>query len=85
MFGSIYFTFGNSSKVWNGGGEDTVHSKVVAPSPHGFCSAFFFLAKAYKRLIKKTAKPITEIYDPEVVESRVIVHVDRFLVANTIK
>ena len=44
--GSIYFTLGSSSKVWNGGGEDTVHSRVVAPSPHGFCCAFFFLAKA---------------------------------------
>ena len=24
---------GSSAKVWNGGGEDTVHSSVVAPSP----------------------------------------------------
>ena len=24
---------GSSSKVWNGGGDDTVHSSVVAPSP----------------------------------------------------
>lgn len=28
-----YFTTGISEKVWNGGGEDTVHSSVVAPSP----------------------------------------------------
>ena len=26
-------TRGSSSKVWNGGGEETVHSSVVAPSP----------------------------------------------------
>ena len=31
--------FGNSSKVWKLGGDGTVHSKVVAPSPHGFCAA----------------------------------------------
>ena len=45
-FDSIYFILGNSSKVWNGGGEVTVHSKVVAPSPHGFCAAAFFLENA---------------------------------------
>src|SRR5690242_12236451 len=32
---AAYFTSGNSSKVWNGGGDDTVHSSVVAPAPHG--------------------------------------------------
>lgn len=26
---------GNSSKVWQGGGEETVHSSVVAPSHAG--------------------------------------------------
>ena len=30
------------SNTNGGGGDDTVHSKVVAPSPQGFCCAFFF-------------------------------------------
>ena len=33
-------TTGRSSKVWNGGGELTVHSSVVAPSPHGLSGHF---------------------------------------------
>ena len=57
IFGSIYFTLGSSSKVWNGGGEVTVHSKVVAPSPHGFCSAFLFFKKEYRRFNINTPKP----------------------------
>ena len=61
MSGSIYFTLGSSSKVWNGGGEDTVNSRVVAPSHHGFCCAFLFFAKAYRRFIKNTANPTTDI------------------------
>ena len=64
MFGSIYFTLGNSSNVWNGGGEVTVHSNVVAPSPHGFWAAAFFLEKAQIRFAKNTTRPIIDIYDP---------------------
>ena len=64
LSGSIYFTLGSSSKVWNGGGDDTVHSRVVAPYPHGFGSAFFFFIKAYNRFNKNTAKPIIDIYEP---------------------
>jgi hypothetical protein len=30
---------GSSSKVWNGGGEETRHSSVVAPAPHGLAAA----------------------------------------------
>ena len=59
-----YFTLGSSSKVWNGGGDDTVHSRVVAPSPHGFGSAFFFFIKAYNKFSKNTARPIIDIYEP---------------------
>ena len=33
-------TCGSSSKVWNGGGELSVHSSVVAPSPHGLSAHF---------------------------------------------
>ena len=29
---------GKSLKVWNGGGDDKVHSNVVAPAPHGSSS-----------------------------------------------
>ena len=61
LFDSIYFTLGSSSKVWNGGGDETVHSNVVAPSPHGFCCAVLFFIKAYKRFNKNTASPIIEI------------------------
>ena len=30
---------GSTSNWWNGGGEDSVHSSVVAPSPHGLSPA----------------------------------------------
>ena len=64
LFDSIYFTLGKSSKVWNGGGDDTVHSSVVAPSPHGFCCAVLFFIKAWSKFNKNTAKPTIEIYEP---------------------
>ena len=31
---------GSSENWWNGGGEESVHSSVVAPSPHGLLAAF---------------------------------------------
>ena len=31
---------------WNGGGEGSVHSSVVAPMPQGLAAASFFWAKA---------------------------------------
>src|SRR3546814_18782913 len=33
-----YLITGSFSSWWNGGGEDSVHSSVVAPSPHGLGS-----------------------------------------------
>jgi hypothetical protein len=30
---------GRVSNVWNGGGEGSVHSSVLAPAPHGLSSA----------------------------------------------
>lgn len=39
-------TRGWVSKVWKGGGEGNVHSKVVAPSPQGFAGAGFPFLKA---------------------------------------
>ena len=37
---------GSVSNVWNGGGEGSVHSSVVAPTPHGLSPASRFFAKA---------------------------------------
>src|SRR3546814_3001691 len=45
--------FGSVSNWWKGGGLDKVHSSVVAPSPHGFASAFRPAISDQKRLIKK--------------------------------
>ncbi|MBN8965086.1 MAG: hypothetical protein J0H89_06805, partial [Rhizobiales bacterium] len=42
-----YLIRGSRSNWWNGGGDDNVHSNVVAPSPHGFAAACVFLMKAY--------------------------------------
>src|SRR3546814_6431418 len=36
-----YLITGSFSYWWNGGGEDSVHSSVVAPSPHGLSATFF--------------------------------------------
>ena len=36
---------GNVSKVWNGGGDGTVHSSVVAPAPQGLAAARSLRAK----------------------------------------
>ena len=53
QFVSIYFTLGNSSNVWKGGGDFKVHSKVVAPSPQGLFEAdFFFIKDGVKEKIR---------------------------------
>ncbi len=36
---SVYLTRGSVSQVWNGGGEGSVHSSVVAPTPQGLAGA----------------------------------------------
>lgn len=41
---------GNCSHWWKGGGEESCHSSVVAPSPHGLAPASRFFAKASKTL-----------------------------------
>ena len=41
-----YSTRGSVSYWWNGGGEGSVHSSVVAPLPQGLAAASFFWAKA---------------------------------------
>src|SRR5438552_2930888 len=43
---SAYCTRGSTSNWWNGGGDGSVHSSVVAPAPHGLSAACCFLAKA---------------------------------------
>jgi hypothetical protein len=43
---SVALMRGSVSNWWNGGGEDSVHSSVVAPSPHGLSPAFGASAKA---------------------------------------
>ena len=35
----VYCTFGSTSNWWKGGGEDSVHSSVVAPGPQGLSAA----------------------------------------------
>ena len=42
---------GKVSNWWNGGGEDSVHSRVSAPSPHGFATSFFPKNKASKKIL----------------------------------
>ena len=37
---------GSVSKLWKGGGDDNVHSSVVAPAPHGLAAACRLRAKA---------------------------------------
>ena len=59
-----YFTFGSASKVWNGGGEDTCHSRVVAPSPHGLSAALRFEIKASTISARNTSVAAAEIYEP---------------------
>src|SRR6185312_6172323 len=45
---AAYLIFGNCSHWWNGGGEGSCHSSVVAPSPHGLAPATRFFWKASK-------------------------------------
>ena len=44
--GLPYCTRGSTSNWWKGGGDDSVHSSVVAPAPHGLASAARFFMKA---------------------------------------
>src|SRR6185437_4904196 len=43
---SHHCTRGSTSNWWNGGGEGSVHSSVVAPTPHGLSAAWRLRAKA---------------------------------------
>ena len=50
-------TFGSVSNWWYGGGELSVHSSVVAPSPQGLSPAFLPAISDQIRLTKKIAMP----------------------------
>src|SRR5208282_6473045 len=52
-----YLIRGSVSNWWNGGGEDSVHSSVVAPTPHGLLPAARFLMKASAMPKKNTSTP----------------------------
>lgn len=56
-----YWIRGNVSYWWNGGGEGSVHSSVVAPSPHGFPAALSLRENACAMPTKNTIKPTAEI------------------------
>ena len=52
---------GSVSNWWNGGGEDSVHSSVVAPSPHGLSPARRFLrGRPRRRRRRRRATPSAE-------------------------
>ena len=56
---------GGVSHVWNGAGDGTCHSSVVAPGPHGLAAA---IALGLKRLIEEvdenTRVPAPEMKAP---------------------
>ena len=52
---------GSVSNWWNGGGEDSVHSSVVAPSPQGLSGAGLPAISDQITLTKKIAMPATMI------------------------
>src|SRR5229473_1112638 len=41
-----HLTSGSTSNWWNGGGDGRVHSRVVAPGPHGLLAALSLRMKA---------------------------------------
>ena len=53
-----YLIFGRSLNVWKAGGEDTDHSSVDPPWPHGLLTVFLFLTNASKMTIKNIIAPM---------------------------
>ena len=53
--------FGSVSNWWYGGGEEIVHSSVVAPSPHGLSPAGLPAIIDQIRLTKNTTMPAAMI------------------------
>ena len=52
---------GKTSNWWKDGGEDSVHSRVVAPAPQGLPAAFSFRQNAKIIPAKNTTKPMAEM------------------------
>src|SRR5262245_9181821 len=52
---------GSSLNWWNGGGDGSVHSSVVAPGPHGLAAAFSLRANAWNTPMKKITRPNDEM------------------------
>src|SRR3569833_3274981 len=52
-----YLTCGSSLNSWNWGGEGSVHSSVVAPSPQGLFGALRLAMKASVSMIRKMTTP----------------------------
>lgn len=52
---------GSVSNWWKGGGEDSVHSSVVAPSPHGLSPAGRLRQKASAIIAAKTSRLAAEM------------------------
>jgi len=44
--GRCHLIRGSVVHWWNGGGDESIHSNVVAPTPHGLAPASRFFAKA---------------------------------------
>jgi len=55
---------GSVSYWWNGGGDGSVHSNVVAPGPQGLAAARSLQMKAYAMPKKNTSVPKPEMYEP---------------------
>ena len=62
--GDAHRTSGSVSYWWNGGGDGSVHSSVVAPGPHGLAAARSLRTKACTMPKKNTNVPKPEMYAP---------------------
>src|SRR5689334_13804021 len=59
-----YLITGRTSNWWNAGGDESVHSRVVAPAPHGLAAACSRRINAWAIANRNTSKPSPEMYDP---------------------
>src|SRR3979490_2068802 len=61
---NTHCTRGSTSNWWNGGGDDSVHSSVVAPAPHGLSAACSLRTKASITPQMKISTPKPEMKEP---------------------
>ena len=52
-----YLIRGSSLNWWKGGGDGSVHSSVVAPTPQGLSAALRFFVKASRHMTRNTITP----------------------------